>query len=728
MLKYLIKLPKKKEKLKDSTNTDDSTSTSTAKKLLNTDNRDTEKKDCKENVESDMIATTISKSPKKSMAKSPNKTPAKSPTKAMPKSPTKAMPKSPTKTPSRSSTKNAPSSPTKSVKESVTENESNSPSRSSPNKSIIIQSTLFQQSSQKRKRESSEESGSSNSNEDSTKKSKSSNDENNSGDGKSTSSSKTNSSASSTKDKERFPCDICDKEYVNKNGLYRHRKTNHGILDVDTSVTTSFLEKDEEKEESEGEEESDEEVYEVERVVDYAYCKQSEEGLYYVKWLGWPEDQNTWEPIANLSCREKLIQFYNERVEARKVATPAEKRKLALPPDPRESRDLRDLFLSKYWVKPSQAELEDLYREQLKGKTAKLQPELTLWKDMETLAVATKENDKRVSQIITQLNLRELDKVRRNQLADIKAWEKKINLVEKDAHVSVVNDVDLEGPPNTMEYINAYKASEGIELPDDPPLGCACSECKNGSSDCCPGQAGYDFPYTANGKLRLNVGFPIYECNKRCECPPNCRNRVVQKGRTVKMAIFRTSNGCGWGVKSLERIKEGLFVVSYVGEVITSEEAERRGKDYDAAGRTYLFDLDFNLGDDNPYTVDAAFYGNLSHFINHSCDPNLSIFNVYINCLDPNLPQLCLFARRDIEKGEELTFDYCQNTGSLETDNPTGGSPVKSPQSKSKEAASASSPSAVVRSPTAAVEAPTEKSGYQSECRCGSKNCRKVLF
>ena len=33
--------------------------------------------------------------------------------------------------------------------------------------------------------------------------------------------------------------------------------------------------------------------------------------------------------------------------------------------------------------------------------------------------------------------------------------------------------------------------------------------------------------------------------------------------------------------------------------------------------RTYLFDLDFNRGDQNLYTVDAAFYGNLSHFINH---------------------------------------------------------------------------------------------------------------
>ena len=58
-------------------------------------------------------------------------------------------------------------------------------------------------------------------------------------------------------------------------------------------------------------------------------------------------------------------------------------------------------------------------------------------------------------------------------------------------------------------------------------------------------------------------------------------------------------------------------------KVITSEQAEERGKKYDAEGRTYLFDLDFNLGDENLYTVDAAFYGNLSHFINHSCDPNL---------------------------------------------------------------------------------------------------------
>ena len=46
------------------------------------------------------------------------------------------------------------------------------------------------------------------------------------------------------------------------------------------------------------------------------------------------------------------------------------------------------------------------------------------------------------------------------------------------------------------------------------------------------------------------------------------------------VSFSRTSNGCGWGVKALENIRKGSFVVEYVGEVITSEEAEERGKKY----------------------------------------------------------------------------------------------------------------------------------------------------
>ena len=48
----------------------------------------------------------------------------------------------------------------------------------------------------------------------------------------------------------------------------------------------------------------------------------------------------------------------------------------------------------------------------------------------------------------------------------------------------------------------------------------------------------------------------------------------------MKLCIYQTDNNCGWGVKTLENIKKGSFVVEYVGEVITNEEAEERGKKY----------------------------------------------------------------------------------------------------------------------------------------------------
>jgi len=318
-------------------------------------------------------------------------------------------------------------------------------------------------------------------------------------------------------------------------------------------------------------------------------------------------------------------------------------------------------------------------------------------------------NEAKLKWIREQLNTRDMLRARQNQLEDLSDYEKEINIIDPHAHVSVINDVDLEGPPRQMQYINAYKASEGISIPDDPFIGCECETCDiKHERQCCSGGSGrFPFAYTKYGKLRIEVGSPIYECNKRCACGPDCVNRVVQKGRKHKLAIFRTDNGCGWGVKALENIKPGSFVVEYVGEVITSEQAEERGKKYDAEGRTYLFDLDFNLGDENLYTVDAAFYGNLSHFINHSCDPNLNIFNVYVNCLDPNMPQLCLFAKKEIKKGEQITFDYCQSTGNTNKDESEGvlASPYKSSSKKTRND----------------VATPTE-------CRCGASNCRKVLF
>lgn len=40
------------------------------------------------------------------------------------------------------------------------------------------------------------------------------------------------------------------------------------------------------------------------------------------------------------------------------------------------------------------------------------------------------------------------------------------------------------------------------------------------------------------------------------------------------------------------------------------------------------------------------------------CNPNLQVFNVFIDNIDERLPRIALFSTRSIHAGEELTFDY----------------------------------------------------------------------
>ena len=141
---------------------------------------------------------------------------------------------------------------------------------------------------------------------------------------------------------------------------------------------------------------------------------------------------------------------------------------------------------------------------------------------------------------------------------------------------------------------------------------------------------------------------------------------------------------------------KGEYVCEYVGEVITSEEADKR-KNYDREKLSYLFDLtakeeEKKEGEElEEYTIDAKKKGNVSRFINHSCDANLTIFNVFIDNHNRFLPLLCIFANRDIAAGDELTIDYKYELDENNT-------PVKRNQ---------------------------ETTIF---CKCNSKNCRKFLY
>lgn len=243
-------------------------------------------------------------------------------------------------------------------------------------------------------------------------------------------------------------------------------------------------------------------------------------------------------------------------------------------------------------------------------------------------------------------------------------WENSINKIcAADPVIAVENFVDNEGPPKDFTYIRksitSTQADSLINFDTSFLVPCECSRGMCTKRSClCPKNSNGTYAYDKLKRILLEPGSPVYECNKLCKCGDECTNRVIQKGLNARVCIFRTDNGRGWGLKAREFIKKGRFVVEYVGEIITNDEAEERGKKYDAIHQTYLFDLDFNDRDAPVFTIDAYKYGNVSHFINHSCDPNLHVYSVWVDTLDPRLPRIGLFAKRDIYAAEELTFDY----------------------------------------------------------------------
>ncbi|KAI1710259.1 SET domain-containing protein [Ditylenchus destructor] len=164
-------------------------------------------------------------------------------------------------------------------------------------------------------------------------------------------------------------------------------------------------------------------------------------------------------------------------------------------------------------------------------------------------------------------------------------------------------------------------------------------------------------PYTFNDRLRKNFVEKtrwIVECSDQCSCDLNSPTRLVQRGRQIPIVLFRTRDR-GWGVRTAVKIKRHSFVMEYVGEVTTVEQAEKRKP------QTYQFQMDGCGISKCAFVVDAAKFGNEARFVNHSCDPNMVVHCVYADRLDKRYHRLAYFARRDIEKGEEITINYQAN-------------------------------------------------------------------
>ncbi|EEF36679.1 histone-lysine N-methyltransferase SUVR3 [Ricinus communis] len=184
---------------------------------------------------------------------------------------------------------------------------------------------------------------------------------------------------------------------------------------------------------------------------------------------------------------------------------------------------------------------------------------------------------------------------------------------------------------------------------------CDCEGCEQEDD-----ASGVDFVL---GLEEMEMGI-MSECGATCECGLKCRNRLTQRGVSVKLKIVRDLRK-GWGLFADQFICQGQFVCEYAGELLTTKEARSRQKIYDELTSTGWFSSALLVVREHlpsgkaclRVNIDATRIGNVARFINHSCDGgNLS--TMLVRSTGALLPRLCFFASRDIKEGEELTFSY----------------------------------------------------------------------
>jgi len=112
----------------------------------------------------------------------------------------------------------------------------------------------------------------------------------------------------------------------------------------------------------------------------------------------------------------------------------------------------------------------------------------------------------------------------------------------------------------------------------------------------------------------------------------------------------RRSRISGTGVFARVVIPAGTSIIEYRGERITKAESHRREAERlrrlqrGQACSTFIFYLN------KRYDLDGRRGGNISRFINHSCDPNCRA--------EQHRGRIWIVALRDIAAGEEISFDY----------------------------------------------------------------------
>ncbi|KAM3229196.1 hypothetical protein ACQJBY_060233 [Aegilops geniculata] len=189
---------------------------------------------------------------------------------------------------------------------------------------------------------------------------------------------------------------------------------------------------------------------------------------------------------------------------------------------------------------------------------------------------------------------------------------------------------------------------------------CGCSKsCKNRFRGC----------HCAKSQCRSRQ-CPCFAASRECD-PDVCRNCWVSCGdgslgeppergdgyqcgnmklllKQQQRILLGKSDVAGWGAFIKNPVHKNDYLGEYTGELISHKEADKRGKIYDRANSSFLFDLN------DQFVLDAYRKGDKLKFANHSSSPNCYA-KVMMVAGDHRVG---IYAREHIEASAELFYDY----------------------------------------------------------------------
>nr|CEL67109.1 TPA: SET domain containing protein, putative [Neospora caninum Liverpool] len=148
-------------------------------------------------------------------------------------------------------------------------------------------------------------------------------------------------------------------------------------------------------------------------------------------------------------------------------------------------------------------------------------------------------------------------------------------------------------------------------------------------------------------------------CTSYCLCDKTvCTNRYPED-LAYPVMVAKTKLA-GWELRTQVEIPAGAFIMQYVGEIMCRATMEGRSRHNSRRGyHNYCMEIVQDEWDweDNWKLpcIDSLFLGNASRFLNHSCEPNVEVRNIWRG---PLLPVVGVFSRRAIKAGEALTYAY----------------------------------------------------------------------